>query len=220
MNEQSQLDAITARYNQLAGESCCLSCGGAADLTQAGPGETCLDLGSGRGTDALRLADRVGADGFVWGIDASPAMIQKAAATALRLGVTNVSFLQSELSRIPVPSASVDCVISNCTINHAPDKQAVWNEIFRVLKPGGRFVVSDIYALSPVPDAYASDPARVAECWAGANTKDRYLKTIQTAGFTQVTLLEESAPYSKGEIEVASVTLSGSKPGGGSRCYA
>ena len=139
--------AIDARYSALAEESCCLSCGGAARYSRPAPGEVCVDLGSGRGTDALRLAEAVGEKGRVYGIDLSEGMLEKARRTAERLGARNVQFLRGELEALPLPDGGVDLVTSNCTINHAADKPKVWDEIFRVLRPGGRFVVSDIYAL-------------------------------------------------------------------------
>ena len=149
---------INNRYNVLAESTCCLSCGGAINYADAHPGEVCVDLGSGRGTDAIRLAESVGDDGFVFGIDISEGMIKKSKETASRLGITNVEFVKSTLRKYQSESNIADLVISNCTINHASDKQAVWNEIFRILKKGGRFVVSDIYAINPIPDEYQKRP--------------------------------------------------------------
>jgi arsenite methyltransferase len=203
---------IAQRYSTLAESSCCLSCGGAADRAKPQPGEVCVDLGSGRGTDVLRMADEVGADGFVWGIDISDGMLEKARATAVRLGTTNVRFEKAELEHLPIPTRSVDLVISNCVLNHARDKAATWGEIARILKPGGRFVVSDIYSSAPVPDKFRQDPEAVAECWAGADTREVYLATVRGAGFSDISVLEESAPYPKGSIEVSSFTLQGWKP--------
>jgi arsenite methyltransferase len=175
-------------------------------------GEVCVDLGSGRGTDVLRMAEDVGPHGFVWGIDISDGMLDLARSTATRLGVSNVRFEKAELEHLPVPSQSVDLVVSNCVLNHASDKSAVWAEIFRILKPGGRFAVSDIYSSLPVPDEFRHDPAAVAECWAGADTRDVYLRTVQDAGLQELSIRDESAPYPKGSIEVASFTLLGAKP--------
>lgn len=203
---------IEKRYSELAESSCCLSCGGAADRARPRPGETCLDLGSGRGTDCLRMAEEVGSDGFVWGIDIADGMLEKARSTASKLGVRNVRFEKAELESLPIPSASVDVVVSNCVLNHARDKSRVWAEIFRVLRPGGRFVVSDIYSSVPVPDKFRRDPEAVAECWAGADTRDVYLATIEAAGLREVVVLEESAPYPKGGIEVSSFTVQGVRP--------
>jgi len=206
--------AISDRYETLAQGSCCLSCGTAIDLAAPQPGEVCLDLGSGRGQDVLRMAEAVGPTGMAYGVDLTPAMLDRARRTAAKLGVTNARFLQAELAAIDLPDASVDLVISNCTINHAGDKAAVWRELARLLKPGGRFVVSDIYATAEVPGKFRNDPFAVAECWAGAVTRPEYLATVEGAGFERIAVVEESAPYAKGQIQVCSLTLSGRKPSG------
>lgn len=206
------LGKIAERYSELADSSCCLSCGGAADRAKPMHGDVCVDLGSGRGTDAIRMAQDVGPDGFVWGIDISDKMLDKARTTAERLGATNVRFEKAELEKLPIPSMSVDVVVSNCVLNHASDKSKVWSEIERILRPGGRFVVSDIYSSVPVPDEFRQDPEAVAECWAGADTREVYLKTVADAGFEDIKVLDESAPYPKGAIEVSSFTLQGWKP--------
>lgn len=210
-------DAINIRYSSLAASDCCLSCGGAVKYAEPKLGETCVDLGSGRGTDALRMATQVGPAGFVYGIDISDGMLEKARATAEKVGARNVKFEKAELEKLPLPSASVDLIISNCVLNHAHDKAQVWREIYRILKPGGRFVVSDIFSTAPVPEKYRTDAAAVAECWAGADTRAVYLQTVQVAGFASVDILEESQPYAKGEVEVCSFTLAGKKVSQG-RC--
>ncbi|MBN2815010.1 MAG: methyltransferase domain-containing protein [Bacteroidales bacterium] len=203
--------SINIRYSGLANESCCLSCGGAINYAEPQTGECCVDLGSGRGTDVLRMAEAVGPNGFVYGVDISDGMLQTAQKNAAKLGVNNVSFIRSDLENIAVPGGIANLVISNCTINHASNKHRVWAEIFRILKPGGRFVVSDIYSLEPVPGQYRNDPVAVSECWAGAVTREEYLKTLKETGFKDITILEESKPYSKGLIHVASFTIFGSK---------
>ena len=207
------LEAIDVRYSGLSEKACCLSCGGAADLSAAAPGEVCVDLGSGQGADVLKLAGIVGRAGFAYGVDTSAGMLRRAKRTAEKMGVTNVAFIESTFEDIELPDATANLVISNCSINHAPNKPRVWAEVFRILKPGGRFVVSDIYALETVPDIYRSDPEAVAECWAGAVTKPEYLKTLKNTGFTGIAILEESLPYDKGEIRVASFTIAGKRPG-------
>jgi arsenite methyltransferase len=204
-------EEINKRYSDLAETSCCLSCGGAINHSGAKTGEVCVDLGSGRGTDAIRLAGTVGPEGYVYGIDISDGMILKASGTADRLGVKNVKFLQSVLEKIDLKDEIADLIISNCTINHSSDKQAVWNEIFRILKPGGRFVVSDIYSQLPVPDEYRNDPVAVSECWAGSVTRDEYMAQLSNAGFHDVKIIEESAPYEKGKIVVSSWTITANK---------
>ncbi|MEK7706187.1 MAG: methyltransferase domain-containing protein [Myxococcota bacterium] len=212
MSFEQNLGHIALRYNGLAEQACCLSCGGASELAKAQPGETCLDLGSGRGEDILRLAEQVGPQGRAYGVDTAEAMIERARRTAQKLGIANAQFMQAAFDALPLAPSSIDLVISNCAINHAADKNAVWREIYRVLRPGGRFVVSDIYALAEVPDEYRSDPQAVAECWAGAIEKPVYLASLTQAGFADVTIKEESTPYPKGKIEVASFTIAGRKP--------
>ena len=203
---------INSRYSELAESSCCLSCGGAINYSEPKAGEICVDLGSGRGTDVMRMAEKVGENGFVYGIDISEGMLKKAVSTAERLGVKNVKFLQSPLEQLAIESKTADLVISNCTINHSSDKQAVWNEIIRILKKGGRFVVSDIYSSEPVPEEYRNDPVAVSECWAGSVTRAEYLEQLEEAGFSNIKVIEESQPYAKGKILVSSWTITGIRP--------
>jgi arsenite methyltransferase len=205
------IDPINIRYSELAETACCLSCGGAINHANAQRGEICVDLGSGRGTDVIRLADTVGDNGFVYGIDIAEGMIAKAQQNAKKLGITNVQFIHTELEMLPIESQTIDVVISNCTLNHAENKQKVWNEIYRILKKGGRFTISDIYASQPVPEEYRSNPQMVAECWAGAVTKEEYFRILDNAGFSSVAILEESQPYQKGKIIVSSFTIAGKK---------
>lgn len=209
---------INNRYSTLSESSCCLSCGGAINYSEASEGEICVDLGSGRGTDVMRLSEKVGNNGFVYGIDISEGMLQKARNTADRLGITNVEFINSSLEKINLADSIADLVISNCTINHSSDKQTVWNEIFRILRKGGRFVASDIYSVNPVPDEYRDDPAAIAECWAGSETRNEYLEHLQKAGFNSIKVIEESTPYEKGKIMVSSWTIAGIKPTGKCNC--
>ena len=205
---------INKRYSELAKSDCCLSCGGAINHAETKLNEICIDLGSGRGTDAIRMAETVGLKGFVYGIDISDGMIEKAVKTAERMNVKNVRFVKSTLEHIPLETGIADLIISNCTINHAADKQLVWNEIFRLLKPGGRFVISDIYSTTPVPEEYRNDPVAISECWAGSVTRDEYLSHLKNAGFSSVQVIEESVPYEKGKILVSGWTVSAKKPDG------
>ncbi len=203
---------INRRYSDLAETTCCLSCGGAVNHSEAKSNEVCVDLGSGRGTDVIRLAEIVGSGGYVYGIDISEGMIKKSVNTSKRLGISNVEFIQSTLEKINLKSNMADVVISNCTINHSSDKQAVWNEIFRILKQGGRFTISDIYSIEQIPDEYKNDPVAIAECWAGSVTRNEYLEHLHNAGFTSINIIEESEPYEKGKVLVASWTLTSTKP--------
>ncbi len=207
MSRNQAIGAINVRYTDLAEKSCCLSCGGAIDRADVSKGEFCADLGSGRGIDVIKMSQAVGADGKVWGIDISEGMLKKARNNALKFEVTNVEFIQSELEKLPFDNDVLDLIISNCTINHASDKGHVWKEIFRSLKPGGRFVISDIYSLQEVPEEYKNDPEAVAECWAGSVTRALYLKQLKDAGFENLDILEESDPYEKGKIQCASWTI-------------
>ena len=206
-----EIKEINNRYSELAESECCLSCGGAINYAEPKTGEVCVDLGSGRGTDVLRMAESVGATGFVYGIDISDGMLDKARRNAEKFGVTNVSFIRSELEKLELPDKMADLVISNCTLNHAADKQSVWNEIYRILKKAGRFVISDIYATTAIADEYRNDPVAVAECWAGSVTRSEYMLQLENAGFASIEIIEESAPYAKGNAEVASFTIAGKK---------
>lgn len=205
------VDAINERYSSLSETCTCLSCGGAINHIQVRPGEVCVDLGSGRGNDVIRMADEAGEKGYVYGIDISEGMISKAKANLEKFDVSNAEILKAELENLPLADNKVDAVISNCTINHAANKPAVWSEVYRILKPGGRFVVSDIYATSSIADEYRNDPVAVAECWAGAVTRAEYLSMLENAGFRGIKIYEESEPYAKGHAEVASFTISGIK---------
>jgi ubiquinone/menaquinone biosynthesis C-methylase UbiE len=210
--------AINLRYSKLATSDCCLSCGGALNFSNVLPGEVCVDLGSGRGTDVLRMAEETGPTGFVFGVDISEGMLETARSNARKFNIENVDFIHCPLEKLALDDKIAHLVVSNCTINHANDKGLVWSEIFRILKKGGRFVISDIYSVTPVPDEYRNDPVAVAECWAGAVTREEYLQTLERVGFTSVTILEESKPYSKGKVEVVSITLTGMRPSGSCGC--
>lgn len=202
---------INKRYSELAESTCCLSCGGAINFAEPKLNEVCVDLGCGRGNDVLRMAESVGPGGFAYGVDISEGMLEKARANAAKFGVANVAFVRSELEQIDIGDKQADLIISNCTINHASDKPKVWNEIHRILKKGGRFSVSDIYSLEDVPEEYRNDPVAVAECWAGSIRKDLYMEILNGAGFVDLDIIEESQPYEKGKIKVASFTVVGKR---------
>lgn len=210
-DSKEQLAQIEKRYNALATVDVNLSCGSSFDFANPKIGEKCLDLGSGRGKDVLKLANAVGKDGFVYGVDASLAMVENARNTAILEEKTNVEFIHSDLKKINVADNSIDLIISNCALNHASDKLAVWNEIFRVLKNQGRFVISDIYSLEEIPNQFKNDPCAVAGCWAGAVTKSEYLNTILKSGFSKLEIIKESTPYEKHGIMLSSFTILGKK---------
>jgi ubiquinone/menaquinone biosynthesis C-methylase UbiE len=202
--------AIEGRYAGLANSCCSLSCGEALDLAAPGTGETLVDLGCGRGQDVIRAAGRVGPKGAAIGVDRTQAMIDKARA-AVPPFLTNARFVCCDLAALDLPDASADVVISNCTINHAADKPAVYREIHRVLRPGGRFVVSDVIAESELPESVRNDPAAWAACYGGAIQETQYLDAIRTAGFASVEVISRSDPYEKGGVLVRSLTVRGNR---------
>ena len=203
--------SIAKRYDSLSKEDCCLSCGGAFSLTDIQPGNTCIDLGCGRGHDVLRMALLAGEEGFAYGVDISDGMMETAKDQAEKMGIEQIGFVKSPLEDIHLDDGIADVIISNCTINHSLNQAKVWKEVARLLKPGGYFVVSDIYAMEEVPESFRHNPEMVAECWAGAETKETYLRHIAEAGLQDIEILEESAPYEKGKIKVASFTVKGRK---------
>ncbi len=158
-------------------------CGNPTAIAELRPGETVLDLGSGGGIDCFLAAKQVGPAGEVIGVDMTPDMIALARENARKVGASNVRFEQGEIESLPLPDATVDVIISNCVINLAPDKDAVFREAFRVLRPGGRLRVSDIVWLGERPDG-ASTLESWAGCVAGALPLDDYLGAIRRAGFT------------------------------------
>jgi len=168
-----------------------LGCGVPIDHLKLAAGETVVDLGSGPGLDALLAAKQVGKTGRVIGVDMTPEMLERARATAEKARVSNVDFRQGRLERLPVESASVDAVTSNCVINLVPDKAVVFAEIARVLKPGGRVVVSDIVLDRPLPESVAKDVFAWCGCVAGATDRTEYLALVEAAGLGQVEVLKD-----------------------------
>jgi SAM-dependent methyltransferase len=160
-----------------------LGCGNPTALAQLNPGETVLDLGSGGGIDVLLSARRVGPSGKAYGLDMTDDMLALARQNQAKAGLANVEFLKGEIERIPLPDNSVDVIISNCVINLSADKNAVLGEAFRVLKPGGRFAVSDVVVRGEVPARIRRNMELWAGCIAGALEEKDYLARLQAAGF-------------------------------------
>jgi len=171
-----------------------LSCGNPTAFASLKPGETVVDLGCGGGLDVFLAAKRVGPTGKAIGIDMTPEMLDLARRNAAKADggrpLANVAFHRATIDKLPLPDASVDCVISNCVINLAPDKQAVFCEIVRVLKPGGRLAVSDIALKKPLPPEIAGDLMAYVGCIAGAILIDEYRRQLIAAGFAQVDIVE------------------------------
>ena len=170
-----------------------LSCGNPTATANIRPGEVVVDLGSGGGLDVFLAARMVGPTGRAIGIDMTPSMIERARENAAKGGYTNVEFYLSTIDRIPLPDASVDCVISNCVINLAPDKQAVFQEIARVLKPGGRVAISDIALKEELPEAVAKSMAAYVGCIAGAVLMEDYRNGLAKAGLEHIQIIDSGA---------------------------
>ncbi len=165
-----------------------LGCGDPITLAGLQPGQTVLDLGSGGGLDCFLAAKKVGDGGHVIGVDMTPEMLEKARASAVRLGYDNVDFRQGYLEDLPVDADSIDVVISNCVINLSPDKSKVFDEVFRVLNPGGKLAVSDIVTDGPLPEAIKRSLSLWAGCVAGAVDVKDYITMMEDAGFTEITI--------------------------------
>jgi arsenite methyltransferase len=163
-----------------------LGCGNPTALASLKPGETVLDLGSGGGIDVLLSARRVGPSGKAYGLDMTDDMLALARENQRRAGVENVEFLKGEIEHIPLPDSSVDVIISNCVINLSGDKDQVLREAFRVLKPGGRFAVSDVITRGPVPEEIRSSMLLWVGCIAGALQDEEYRTKLSAAGFAAI----------------------------------
>ena len=170
-----------------------LGCGNPVALASLKEGEIVLDLGSGAGFDCFLAADRVGENGRVIGIDMTPEMVEKARENARKSNYTNVEFRLGEIENLPVADNSVDTVISNCVINLAPDKGRVFKEVFRVLKPGGRLMVSDIVLLKELPDFIKNSIEAYIGCLSGAMMKGEYMGAIEAAGFQDIRIIDETS---------------------------
>jgi SAM-dependent methyltransferase len=167
-----------------------LSCGNPTATANIRPGEVVVDLGSGGGLDVFLAAKKVGPKGKAIGIDMTPEMLARARENAKRQGLDNVEFHEATIDKLPLPDGSVDCVISNCVINLAPDKNAVLREIARVLKPGGRVAVSDIALKKPLPPEIGNDLLAYVGCIAGAISIDDYVSGLKAAGFDAVEVID------------------------------
>jgi SAM-dependent methyltransferase len=231
-------NAVQKRYAQIArtGSSCCgdptprrsedaraeieavpgqplvgLGCGDPVGLAGLRQGETVVDLGAGGGVDVFLAARQVGPSGRVIGVDMTAEMLARAREQAGRLGLTNVEFRQGLIEALPLADASVDVVLSNCVINLAPDKAAVFREAFRVLKPAGRLVIADMVAKGELPGEIRENPDLWASCIGGALPEAEYLEVLRKAGFARVEVLRREG---QDQGDVYSVTVRAEKPGG------
>lgn len=208
-----------------------LGCGLPTAFAQIKPGDTVIDLGSGAGNDCFVARHETGPTGKVIGIDFTPAMIQKARTNAEKLGFNNVEFRAGDIDQMPVNDNVADVIVSNCVLNLVPNKPQVFSEIYRVLKPGGHFSISDIVLVGDLPEALRSDAEMYAGCVAGAIQKADYLGLIAAAGFTDITLQKEKtivipddiltrylsddalAAFKAGQTGIFSISVFARKPG-------
>ncbi len=211
---QEELDALPD------GADLGLGCGNPTAIAGLQPGETVLDLGSGAGIDCFLAARRVTGTGRVIGIDMTPSMISKARRNAEKVSADNVEFRLGEIEHLPVADASVDVIISNCVINLSPDKPAVYQEAFRVLKPGGRLAISDVVALADLPTEVKSDMELYGSCVSGAATIPELAGMFADIGFKDVAIdtaddsrdfIHDWAPGSRVEDYVVSATIEATK---------
>jgi len=208
-----------------------LGCGLPTQFAHIEKGDTVIDLGSGAGNDCFVARHETGESGKVIGIDFTEQMINKARENAEKLGFNNVEFRYGDIENMPVSDDVADVIVSNCVLNLVPNKPAVINDIFRVLKPGGHFSISDIVLKGELPEALRKDAEMYAGCVAGAIQKDDYLEHIRKAGFTEITVqkekpivipddilkhylsAEELEMFKNQEIGIVSVTVYAEKPG-------
>ncbi|MBI4546622.1 MAG: arsenite methyltransferase [Ignavibacteriae bacterium] len=190
-----------------------LGCGTPTAFADLKEGMTVLDLGSGAGIDVFIASKYVGSTGKVIGLDMTQEMIARAEENAKKLGITNVAFKLGEIEKMPIESATVDRVISNCVLNLVPDKGKAFVEIYRVLKTNGEFIISDIVSTGTMPDDVRKSAELWAGCVAGAMDKDEYLALIKRAGFKEVQILKEKKydEYSSDHFALLSVTIRGKK---------
>jgi arsenite methyltransferase len=203
------------------GANMALGCGNPNAIAQLKSGEAVLDLGSGGGIDCFLAAKKVGPEGRVIGVDMTPEMILRARDNARKVEAANVEFRLGEIEHLPVADAAVDVIMSNCVINLSPDKPAVYQETFRVLKPGGRLAISDIVASRPLPESIRQDPKMLCSCIGGAETIANTEAMLAQTGFTQVRIttneksrsfIKHWAPESGLETYIVSAMIEAVKP--------
>ena len=221
-------------YNQIDGYNpeadLGLGCGLPTQFAKIKKGDTVIDLGSGAGNDAFVSRHETGDSGKVIGIDFTPAMIEKARNNAELRGFNNVEFRQGDIENMPVSANTADVIVSNCVLNLVPDKDAVFKDIYRVLKPGGHFSISDVVLKGELPENIKKDAEMYAGCVSGAIQKDEYLSLIQKNGFSNITIQKEKpihipddilnkilnarelAIYKEGNIGIFSITVYAEKP--------
>ncbi|MBS1636423.1 MAG: arsenite methyltransferase [Bacteroidetes bacterium] len=254
--KKTYTEVVTKNTNSCCGPSCCspaqeisfldesyknvegyqavadygLGCGLPTEIAGIKKGDTVLDLGSGAGNDVFIARSQTGETGKVIGVDFTEAMLSKANENKQKLGYQNVEFVQGDIEELPIESESIDVVISNCVMNLVPDKAKAYKEVFRVLKPGGHFSISDVVLNGSLPKAILNAAEMYAACVSGALEKNAYLQVIKDTGFEYVSVLkqhdivlpdevllqfinkEEIEAYRKNTSAIVSITINGQKP--------
>lgn len=210
---QSDENSTDARNTIVATADLGLGCGTPVEHAELREGMTVLDLGSGAGIDVFLSAQQVAPTGKAIGIDMTDEMLERATANKQKLGIANAEFRKGEIENLPVDSDSVDRILSNCVINLVPDKASAFSEMHRVLKVGGKFVVSDIVSVGEIPPDLREDMESWAGCVAGALEKENYLDLVRKAGFTQLEIISEKSYQldPSGQFGLESMTLKGTK---------
>lgn len=183
-----------------------LGCGVPTEFAQIKEGDSVLDLGSGAGNDCFVARTQAGDEGKVTGLDFTEAMVHKANENLQKTGFQNIEFVQGDIENMPLPDASFDVVISNCVLNLVPDKQKAFSEIFRVLKSGGHFTISDVVIVGGLPEGLKKDAEMYAGCVAGAIHKDEYIAIVKQQGFTDVKLQKEKEIVLSDEVLLNHIT--------------
>jgi len=204
------ISEIQTRYTKESSSSCNLSCGSNLDYIKIMPKESVLDMGCGKGNETIQAAMQTGPEGKVIGLDITQAMIDTAHSNAEGIGVSNVSFILGDIESLPFEDCAFDAILSNCVINHAKNKNKAYHEIFRVLKNGGRFVISDAVTKNPLPPEVKNDPKAWAQCFGGAVTEDEYLNSIISSGFNNIEVLKRRE-YMKNGYAFISLTIMATK---------
>lgn len=187
-----------------------LGCGNPVALADIRKGETVLDIGSGGGLDVFLASKKVGPEGKVIGLDMTEQMVEKARKNAIKGNYNNVEFKLGEIEDIPVKDNSIDLIMSNCVINLVPDKEKAYREIYRILKPGGRFVISDLVTEKEVDESIKNNPEKLVACVGGALTEKGYIGAIKKSGFKNVNILKKSSMVVS-RVKVLSETIKGEK---------
>ncbi len=205
----SEISAVPAEAEEIS-----LGCGNPTAMANLKPGEIVLDIGSGGGMDSFLAASHVGEKGHVIGVDMTPAMVSRAKATAEKSGIENVEYRLGQAESLPVDDNSIDVILSNCVINLCEDKGLVFQEAFRVLKPGGRLEVSDMVTDKAFSTQAQANSGEWTGCVSGALPETEYLDLIEEAGFTRIRSRRSSSAGSVDDVNVYSTTVSAVKPGG------